>query len=143
MDIDEGKTEVRKQERGKPSESFNPPRYSYYWNFGITISVNHPWFNEMNFNINSSSVDDGIDTEIIRNAPRWIPKPPAKTQEYAEYEALGKDIVTLLLTKREENVAAALAANAPKQAVNCPHCGATTIPDANGCCEYCGSAINA
>ena len=25
--------------------------------------------------------------------------------------------------------------------LNCPFCGATTTPDANGCCEYCGGAI--
>jgi hypothetical protein len=24
---------------------------------------------------------------------------------------------------------------------SCPYCGATTTPDASGCCEYCGSAI--
>ena len=26
-------------------------------------------------------------------------------------------------------------------AVTCPKCGASTIPDAFGCCEYCGGAI--
>ena len=31
---------------------------------------------------------------------------------------------------------------APKAAVTCPYCGATTTPDANGCCEYCGGAVN-
>ena len=34
------------------------------------------------------------------------------------------------------------AAAAPKTAVICPCCGATTMPDANGCCEYCGGALN-
>ena len=24
----------------------------------------------------------------------------------------------------------------------CPYCGATTTPDASGCCEYCGGAVN-
>ena len=27
------------------------------------------------------------------------------------------------------------------RAVQCPLCGATTIPDKHGCCEYCGGAI--
>ena len=26
--------------------------------------------------------------------------------------------------------------------VTCPYCGATTTPDKNGCCEYCGSKLN-
>ena len=30
---------------------------------------------------------------------------------------------------------------APKTAVTCPYCGATTTPDVNGCCEYCGGAV--
>ena len=33
-------------------------------------------------------------------------------------------------------------AAAPKMAVTCPYCGATTTPDATGCCEYCGGAVN-
>ena len=37
--------------------------------------------------------------------------------------------------------AEAAAAYAPKVAKNCPHCGATCVPDANGCCEYCGGAM--
>jgi len=32
------------------------------------------------------------------------------------------------------------AMNAPKVAVTCPHCGATTIPT-NGLCEYCSGAV--
>ena len=34
------------------------------------------------------------------------------------------------------------AAAAPKVAVTCPSCGASTIPDEKGCCEYCGAALN-
>ena len=33
------------------------------------------------------------------------------------------------------------AANAPRQKVVCAHCGASTFPDASGCCEYCGGAL--
>ena len=52
----------------------------------------------------------------------------------------GLEIETLEneLAKVRENIAAAAA---PTTAVTCPWCGATTIPDANGCCEYCGGAI--
>ena len=32
-------------------------------------------------------------------------------------------------------------AAAPKVAVTCPYCGASTVPDEKGCCEYCGSAL--
>ena len=43
-------------------------------------------------------------------------------------------------TKKASEQAAAAAA--PKEKLTCPWCGATTIPDANGCCEYCGGSFN-
>ena len=45
--------------------------------------------------------------------------------------------------EEEIKAAKAAAAAAPKMAVTCPWCGATTMPDANGCCEYCGGSVNA
>ena len=44
---------------------------------------------------------------------------------------------------RQETRDSVVAAKAPKTAVTCPFCGATTIPDASGRCEYCGGAIGA
>ena len=32
-------------------------------------------------------------------------------------------------------------AAAPKKAVTCPYCGATTTPNASGQCEFCGGAV--
>ena len=29
-----------------------------------------------------------------------------------------------------------------KRPVVCPYCGATTTPDAKGCCEYCGAPLS-
>ena len=61
--------------------------------------------------------------------------------EYREYENLGWEIRDVLMQVREGARAEAAEANAPKQAVKCPYCGATTIPTENGCCEYCGAPI--
>lgn len=61
--------------------------------------------------------------------------------EYREYENMGWEIRDILMQVREGARAEAAEANAPKQAVKCPYCGATTIPNANGCCEYCGAAL--
>ena len=40
-----------------------------------------------------------------------------------------------------DHTLAETAAAAPKTAVTCPHCGASTIPDENGRCEYCGGSV--
>ena len=62
--------------------------------------------------------------------------------EYNEYYNLGQEIVSALTQVRQEIRDEAAAQNAPKMAVTCPWCGATTIPDAAGCCEYCGGSVN-
>ena len=54
-----------------------------------------------------------------------------------------EEIKSVLTDVREQVREAAISASMPKVAVTCPFCGATTMPDANGCCEYCGGALNA
>ena len=66
---------------------------------------------------------------------------PQSNYEYQEAENLAYDIKDALTQVREAGREAVYQANQPKQACTCPWCGATTIPDANGCCEYCGGAI--
>lgn len=61
--------------------------------------------------------------------------------EYQQYEQLGEEIRDALLQVRQDARDSAAAAAAPKMAVTCPCCGATTVPDASGCCEFCGGAV--
>ena len=64
-----------------------------------------------------------------------------KSVDYLECERIGQEIVDAL-TKIRENVRQTVEkANAPKTNVVCRHCGATTTPDASGCCEYCGAPV--
>jgi len=61
--------------------------------------------------------------------------------DYCFYKDIADEIKTVLTESREQVRAEAKAAAAPKQAMTCPWCGATTTPDASGCCEYCGGAV--
>ena len=60
MDIEESRTELKietKDQEGKiVRKSYNPPRYEYNYDFYIIISVNVPYFSEMKFKLNDSSV---------------------------------------------------------------------------------------
>ena len=57
MDIDEHETELeRKDENGK-MVSYDPPRYEYSYDFDIILTVNNPYFDEIRFRLNSSSVE--------------------------------------------------------------------------------------
>ena len=66
---------------------------------------------------------------------------PHTSPEYLKYEAMGNEIAELFTNKQTEKIETITAANAPKASVKCTACGATTLPDAQGCCEYCGSPL--
>lgn len=197
LDIEEHKTEIEYKDQEGKRQSFNPRRYAYSYDFYIVIHVNNPYFNEIRFKLNSSSVDN--DEETLLDGPQAMPRPrsgaarpmpgaarpgaarpgamppggrpmPGRAPmgggmiggmiggmmggvrvsnadevrasvEYRQYEETGNEIREALLQVRQEVRDSVEAANAPKTAVTCPCCGATTIPDANGCCEFCGGAV--
>ena len=198
LDIDETKHEVYAKDADGKNVSYNPPRYDYSYDFYVQLRVNHPWFDEMRFKLNSSSVDIDYGSTMPGGAPagrtaqslqgaakgggehpaapsgQRPPMPPAgqrppmppsgqrpagmrafgtqkafsgtfdpsNNAEYQQYVAMGSEIREVILQVRQEARDDIAAANAPKTAVQCPHCGASTIPDANGCCEFCGGAVN-
>lgn len=173
LDIEESKTEIEYRDQEGKRQSFTPRRYAYSYDFYIVIHVNNPYFNEIRFKLNSSSVDN--DEETLLDGPQAMPhsrggvrpgvmpgmpgRPPIggmgmrggmrtsnadevrASVEYRQYEEMGNEIREALLQGRQEARDTAVAANAPKAAVTCPHCGAATTPDANNCCEFCGGAL--
>lgn len=92
----------------------------------------------MRFKLNSSSVE----TTPSGGVPLVRKPNPILNHDYKEYTAMGQEIKSTLTEARQRVRDEAAAAAAPKMAVTCPFCGATTMPDANGCCEYCGGALN-
>ena len=94
----------------------------------------------MRFKINSSSVD-------ITPPPAMRPGmatryDPESNVAYRNCKKLGEEIRQMLTQIRKDVREKIEQAAAPKMAVTCPYCGATTTPDASGCCEYCGGAVN-
>lgn len=203
LNVEESKTEIRYRDANNDVQSFNPKRYAHSYDFYMTIHVNHPYFDEIRFKLNDSSVDGDVDTMLdydeVRGGAGRAPmagrnpmagsgtgrpggarpmgqrpmgqNPAAygaqpfdtgmaggmgaafgmdltsnadeirNSAEYIEYENMGWEIRYILLQVRADARAEEAEANAPKQAIKCPYCGATTIPTANGCCEYCGAAL--
>ena len=140
LDIDERSSEIKRKDKDGKEVSYNPPRYEYSYDFYITIFVNNSYFDEMRFQINTSSVD-------IVPPPAMRPGMtsrcnPETNVEYSKYKKLGEEIRQALTQLRTDVRKKIEQAAAPKAAVTCPYCGATTTPDASGCCEYCGGAIN-
>ena len=140
LDISENCTEEMREIRDKDGNtkrvSYNPPHYVYRYDFYIIIRVNHPYFEEMKFKLNRNSVE----VEVTGRTTAGV-VPGKRNIDYQDYERMGKEIKQALTSIRTQVRKEAQAAAAPKTAVTCPYCGATTIPDASGCCEYCGGAV--
>lgn len=124
IDISDSRSEEKRKDSEGKEVSFNPPRYTYDYDVRVSVSVNHPYFSEMNF-----AVDDDIQISVIGSMP---PRPESNIQ-YTEAVKMAQEI--------KDTLEKGAAGPAVQTAVKCPHCGATTIPTANGCCEYCGGAI--
>ena len=140
LDIDESSTELKREDKDGKEVSYNPPRYEYSYDFYISIFVNNPYFNEMRFKVNSSSVDITPPPAVRPGMPSRFS--PETNVEYRNCKKLGEEIRQSLTKVRKDVREKIEQAAAPKAAVTCPYCGATTTPDASGCCEYCGGAVN-
>lgn len=138
LDIDEEKDEEMTRDKEGNEVSFKPPRFHYSYDFYLTIRVNHPYFDEIRFQLNDSRI---VTTE--NGAVMAVRKPdPMRNAEYKACLEMGNEIKDILTTGRKKIRQEAEAAATPKMAVICPCCGATTVPDASGCCEYCGGSVN-
>ncbi|MGM9606353.1 MAG: DUF4428 domain-containing protein [Oscillospiraceae bacterium] len=166
VDVEEDKTELKREDKDGKQVSYNPPRYTYEYDFYVIINVNTPYFDEIRFKLNNSSIESPVPISKggSAGAPMGMPRAGIGMQrpgmqrpgmgmqhpgmgggipvEYEECEKLGEEIKAALTQVRAEVRQAVAEANAPKTAVTCPWCGATTTPDASGTCEYCGGALN-
>lgn len=140
LDVDESRSEIMREDKDGNEVSYNPPRYEYSYDFYITIFVNNPYFDEMRFKINPSSVD--ITPPSLMRPGMMTGFNPESNVEYCNYKKLGEEIREALTQVRNDVREKIEQAAAPKTAVTCPYCGATTTPDSSGCCEYCGGAVN-
>lgn len=132
VDVDESHYEETKQDANGNTVSYQPRRYKYTYRVREIIRVNNPYFDEMRFDLCSS-----IDMDVVSGRPFNADN----NVEFREAKRLGEDI-RQALTSAKDNARREAAAIANQQAVTCPHCGAPTKPDRNGCCEYCGCSVN-
>lgn len=170
FDIQENRLEeyrtIKNPDGSSKQVSYKPPHYEYSYNFKITLYVNHPYFDHIEFNLNNMNVyiksvgdiDGGYHgqpmkqmignailqgvADALSNTMNMNNDPRMRNPEYQEYYRMGYEVKDFFTQIHEQTREQERIANTPKTAVTCPYCGATTIPDDNGCCEYCGGAIN-
>lgn len=81
LDVDEHTTEVMQQDSDGKYSSYSPRRYDYSYDFYIVIRVNNPYFDEIRFKLNSSSVDG------------------QSRRDYEKYKDMGEEIRDALTQK--------------------------------------------
>lgn len=138
VEIKESRHEEKQHLEDGREVSYMPPRYVWTYNFPVKIMVEHPFFDEMRFDLNRSNVR--IESEDLRMARHslGIGMDPRQHPDYVKYAKMAEELVPAILGQ-EQPAAQPVQA---QQAVTCPFCGATTLPDAQGRCEYCGGAVN-
>ncbi|MBR3293140.1 MAG: DUF4428 domain-containing protein [Oscillospiraceae bacterium] len=145
LDIEESRHELKDKDAQGRLVSFNPPRYEYSYNFYVSIRVNHPYFDQIRYSLSNGYIKTG--ERVLANAPggwqvsRRGAMDSFRVREYYDCLNTGNEIKDLLDDLRQSVREKIVAQNAPKTAVICPLCGASTLPDANGCCEFCGGAV--
>lgn len=164
MDIDESRTELMREDADGKDVSYVPPRYEYSYDFFLVISVRHPYFDEMRFSLNSSSVyyepqklpQRAPMSHAPMDRPSGRPKminasrvDPEDCAEYRKYRQMGDEICQALEQARSGGKQPAGAApeenNIMREAAqDIPAAGPWTCPACGGnnqgkFCEYCGS----
>jgi hypothetical protein len=123
LEIKESRNEIKREGTDGNQISYNPPRYDIDYDFYITIHVNSPWFSEIEFKVNESRVEE------------------RHSAQYQNAERQANELKDALTQVHSEVRSQVTEAAKPKTSVVCPGCQATTIPDANGRCEFCGGAV--
>ena len=66
LEIKEEREEEEYQDQNGESRSYVPPRYHYSYDYKIKLSVNTPWFDDMDFQLNTFSVEGHERNKIMQ-----------------------------------------------------------------------------
>lgn len=162
IDVRERDRELKRRNSEGEMVSYNPPRYEYSYDFYAQIHVNHPYFDDIRFEINRNTINletieyrSGRGFGLLRNGfdPTLYPEYRQYRNECDELEALfraGMQGISLNGQTVTQPVAQAVPAAepapipAPAPTVSagpkfCPNCGA---PAGGGkFCQNCGSKL--
>ena len=160
MDIDENRTELMREGPNDKKISYNPPRYEHEYNFDIIITVSNPYFDEMRFRLNPSTVTvmQGASTGVSGQFGRFLDTlasngfDPMNDHEYRQYYEMAQQICEEVRQARssargtDTTAQTAAPQNAASQPTvqsapaagpwNCPACGGA---NSGKFCEYCGT----
>ena len=161
LDVHESRDEVKYRASDGRTCSYQPRQYTREFDFYLIISVNHPYFDQIKFQLNRDSVTIDPQFTVISDpnlfkginlnskerppleSPRVSSRPaidPSYVPEYNHFYALGNEIKAKLLGEEAAPVNAAQPEYAPvSRKVLCPYCGSET--EEGDTCSFCGAPL--
>ena len=149
VEVNDYRSELHTTDSEGNRVSYNPRRYRYRYNFHVIITLDHPYVDEIDIQINESDVE--IEWEDRGFSLFTESYNPRRDFEYRKYQSMGDDIVNTLLMGASK-AAAEPAAPAPEPAAPasepaprqegemfCPYCG-TKVKKARFCTN-CGASL--
>ena len=166
LDIEESRHELKQKDAEGKLVSYDPPQYEYSYDFHVEIDVEHPYIDTIRFSLSNGYIKTG-DRPSLPTAGAWQVNTAdgmnTRMQDYYAMLNLGNEIKAAVDEMRfgpapapeqvpgmdtmpdgipqPDSEPSAIPAAPPKEAVVCPWCGLTTIPDDNGCCEFCTGTL--
>ena len=160
IDVREFDKELKYRNSKGEEVSYHPPRYEYSYDFYAEIHVNHPYFDDMRFQLNRNTIRletierrSGFGGSLFRSGfdPMMYPEYRQYRGEYDEMEELFRAGMQGMAMQGFAPVAQAVPAAAPVVAPApaaapapaipkfCPNCGAPA--DGGKFCQSCGSKL--
>ncbi len=93
MEITDHRTEVMRRDKDGKMVSYEPKRYRCFYDFHITINVNHPYFDEISFKLNREDVETTDENGAHKNK---LPNPKFN-DIYRKFEDIGNEIVEYMM----------------------------------------------
>ncbi len=140
LDVDDYRTEEKREDKEGNMVSYNPPRYTYHYNYNIVIHLRHPYFDEMKFRLNEFTVDVETTPSLTDIFTGNFFDGSGRNYECQKYENMGAEIKAALMRMDGYQSAPVQPVQAAQPAPKfCSNCGAP----ANGgkFCQNCGSPL--
>ena len=158
IDVQESKQELMARNSKGEEVSYNPPRYEYSYDFYAEIHVNHPYFDEISFQLNR----DSVELETVERRPGFgtvrTGFDPTLYPEYRQYRGECDELEELFQAGMQGMALKGFApaaqpiiqatpvqqpapepVPAPSAPKFCPNCGAPA--DGGKFCQSCGSRL--
>ena len=158
IDVQESKQELMARNSKGEEVSYNPPRYEYSYDFYAEIHVNHPYFDEISFQLNR----DSVELETVERRPSFgtvrTGFDPTLYPEYRQHRGECDELEELFQAGMQGMALKGFApaaqpiiqatpvqqpapepAPAPSGPKFCPNCGAPA--DGGKFCQSCGSRL--